>query len=127
MTLAVVVGCVTQLSAQAHVQIEPQIVEQVVSPGGTFEEIIKFTNAGTATVDVAVELADFDASEEGNAVILPLGTSDISLAPYLKVTPLASACGARSDGSLPARRQAPRDVRSPPRHAVLHSQSRDSS
>lgn len=98
-TLTLIAICIASLfpgltaRGQTRVQIAPQIVEAIVSPGGTLSEIISFTNAGSAPVDVALELADFDVDETGNPHVSALGTGETTLAPYLRVSPLGARIG----------------------------------
>ena len=78
----------TTASAQIRVQVSPQIFERVISPGGTLNDRLRFTNAGTIPLEVSLELADLDVDEAGNAVKFPPATQPHSLAPYLRVTPI---------------------------------------
>lgn len=86
----IVLGSSEVAEGQTRVQISPQILETTVSPGGTMNEVISFTNAGTNPVYVTLEPADFEVDETGNPEIYPigLGPSGKSLAPYLRVSPI---------------------------------------
>lgn len=84
-------GVASSALGQTRIQISPQIIEATVSPGGTFSEVLTFTNAGSVTAMVELEPADFDVDESGNPRIYPLGAGPggHSLAPYLRVTPVS--------------------------------------
>lgn len=75
-------------SSSVSIALSPQVVEKIVTPGSTIADVISYTNLGSEATSVSLELSDFTATEQGQAVEHPPTTQPSSLVPYLKISPL---------------------------------------
>lgn len=83
--IAVMAG---QAEARIAIALSPQIVEKIVTPASTINDVISYTNKGTDPMTVTVQVMDFETTDDGKVTEIPAGTHPTSLVPYLKISPI---------------------------------------
>jgi hypothetical protein len=78
----------TAAAGAVALAISPQLLELLVSPGAELADVVSYTNTGTETVSVSVQLVDFVIDGDGKVMEIPPATDASTLVPYVKISPL---------------------------------------
>lgn len=90
--------CAVPGHGQLSVGVAPHRVEKIVRAGTSVTDVITLHNDSALPVEVAVEVVDFDVTEEGQIVERAAGILPATIAPFLEIRPMTAriAPGQRS-------------------------------
>lgn len=85
---AVIVFFASSAAGQVGVSIDPPRIERTVAAGKQINDVIRIRNRGAVPINVTASLADFILGIDGEIRKLPPGTSERSVAPFIRISPI---------------------------------------